>query len=126
MLEAYSLNVAVPAGTAIPFNNITLNKCNDVTQNGPASFQLNKCGVYQVSCDCSAAAASTIQLFKDGVAQPQAQSTGSSPCFTTYVQVPQNNNNCCPCSSPVNIQIRNTGTAAATFTDANVTIRKVV
>lgn len=76
-----------------------------------------------VEVDVSAAVSTTIQLYKDGVAQPQAQSTGTTPSFTTLVQVDKNNT-CCPCSSPVSIQIMNT--EATTFTDANIVITKVV
>ena len=124
MLEAYSLNVTVPADTAIPFNNLTLQKGCTATLNGVATIELNKCGVYLVECNASSATASTIQLFKNGVAQPQAQSTGNSPCFSTLVQVPTSNSTCC-CSSPTLIQIRNAGTAPATFTDANICVTKV-
>ena len=124
MLEAYSLNVEVAADTAIPFKNVTLKKGCSVELSGDSSIQLDKCGVYKISCDASAAASTTIQLFKDGVAQPQAQSTGASLGFSTLVQVPTNNS-CCPCSSPVVIQVLNTGDAAATFTNANIVVEKV-
>lgn len=125
MLEVYSLNVTVAAGASVPLNNVTLLKgCTAVTS-GASSIALNKCGVYMVSVDASSAAAATIQLFKNGVAQPQAQSTGTTPNFTTLVQVDENNN-CCPCSSATVIQVVNTGTADATFTDFNVVVTKVV
>ena len=67
--------------------------------------------------------AATIQLYKNGVAQPQAQSTGSSLAFTTLVQVPDNNS-CCPCSSGVSLQVITD--TATTFTNANVSVTKVV
>lgn len=124
MLEAYSLNVTVPASSAIPFANVTVNKGCTACLNGSSSIELNKCGVYMVSCDASSAATTTIQLFKDGVAQPQAQATGVSPSFSTLVQVPQNNS-CCPCSEPTTVQIRNGGTASATLTNANVVVTKI-
>ena len=124
MLEAYSLNVEVAANTAIPFNNISLKKCSDAVLSGVSTIQLNKCGVYKVCCNASSAASATIQLYKNGVAQPQAQSTGTSNAFTTLVQVPTNNCGC-PCSSPVEIQVLNTGDASATFTDANITVEKI-
>jgi len=124
MLEAYSLNVTVPTDSAIPFNNVTIRKGCTVELNGVSTIELNKCGVYMVEVDASSAAATTIQLFKEGVAQAQAQSTGTSPSFTTLVQVSENNSKCC-CSSPTNIQIRNAGDASATFTDVNVVVTKV-
>lgn len=124
MLEAYSLNVTVPADTAIPFNNLTLQKGCTAILNGVATIELNKAGVYAVECDASSTAASSIQLFKDGVAQPQAQSTGTNPNFTTLIQVSTNNSACC-CASPVTIQIKNIDEAAATFTDINICVTKV-
>lgn len=124
MLEAYSLNVTVPADSAIPFNNVTIQKGCTAILSASATIQLNKCGVYMVSVDASSATDATIQLFKDGVAQPQAQSIGTSPSFVTLVQVDQNNSNCC-CSSPTLVQVRNAGTASATFTNANIAVTKV-
>ena len=122
MLEAYSVNVAVTANTAIPFNATSIEKGCTARLTSPTTIELNKCGVYMVACDASAAAATTIQLSKDGVLQPQAQSTGITPSFVTLVQVP-NNNTCCACSSPVTLNILNT--TEATFTDVNVVITKV-
>ena len=123
MLEVYSLNVEVPADSVIPFNNVSIKKGCAAVESAPSTIQLNKCGIYEVSVDASAAAEATIQLAKDGLLQPQAQSTGTSLSFTTYVQVPENNT-CCPCSSPTLLQVFNTG-AAATFTNVNVTVSKV-
>lgn len=125
MIEAYSENVAVAIDTAIPFNSMTIQKGCTVTHPSPDTFNFNKCGVYMVSFDGSVEAETTVQLFKDGVAQPQAQSTaGSAPNFVTLVQVDKNNSSCCACSSPVSIQIKNTG-AAATFTNCNICITKI-
>ena len=124
MLEAYSLNVTIPASSAITFNNTSIRKGCTAELSGAATIELNKCGVYMIAFDGSLATATTVQLFKDGVAQSQAQSTGTSPSFITLVQVTENNCGC-PCSSPTNIQIRNTGASAATFTDANVCVTKV-
>lgn len=123
MLEAYSLNIDVAADTAIPFQNVSLKKGCTAELSGANTIELNKCGVYMVSCDASASVSTTIQLYKDGVAVPQAQSTGVTPAFTTLVQVPDNNS-CCPCASGVSLQVMNT--TAATFTDVNVVITKVV
>ena len=123
MLEAYSTNIAVAANANIPFNSVSLKKGCTAVKSAPDTINLNKCGVYMVAVDCSASATTTIQLVKDGVLQPQAQSTGSSPSFTTLVQVDHNNSNCA-CDSPTVIQIRNS--EAVTLTDANITITKVV
>lgn len=123
MLEAYSTNLAVTANSNIPFNSTSLQKGCTVTKPSADTFNLNKCGVYMVAVDVSATANTTIQLVKDGVLQPQAQSTGQSPSFVTLVQV-DHNNSCCACASPTVIQVRNT--SAETLTDANITITKVV
>ena len=124
MLEAYSLNVTVATDTAIPFNNTTIEKGCTAKLTAPSTIQLNKCGVYMVSFDASSATASTVQLYKNGIAQPQAQSTGTTPTFTTLVQVTENNT-CACCSSPTIIQVLNVGDAEATFTDTNIVITKV-
>ena len=124
MFEAYSLNVEVPATSAVPFKNVTLDKCNDINLSGDSTIHLNRCGVYEVCVDSSATAASTLQLYKNGVAQPQAQSTGGTPSFVTFVQVPTNNSNC-PCSSPVTIQVMNPTDAAETITNVNITVRRL-
>ena len=125
MVEAYSLNVEVAADSAIPFNNEFIEKGCTATLTSPGTINLNKCGVYMVSVDASSATAASIQLFKNGVAQAQAQSTGTSPSFLTLVQVDKNNS-CCACTSPVTLQVKNIGSASATFTDVNVVVTKVV
>ena len=123
MLEVYSTNLEVGADTAVTFNNTTVKKGCTAELSSPSAIALNKCGVYMVSVDASTEAATTIELSKDGVMQPQAQATGTNPCFTTLVQVP-NSNSCCCCSSPTLLQVINTG-AAATFTNVNIVVTKV-
>lgn len=122
MLEVYGTNVTAVANTPLPFNNTSVKKGCTAELESPSTIQLNKCGVYMVSFDGSTAADNTVQMFKDGVAQPQAQSTGTSPSFVTLVQVDHNNNNCC-CSSPVNLRF--IPTAAGTFTSINVCVTKI-
>ena len=95
MLEAYSINVSVGANSPIPFNAVSVEKGCTAILSSPTTIELNKAGVYMVACDVSTATANTIQLSKDGVLQAQAQSTGTSPSFTTLVQVDKNNTNCC-------------------------------
>lgn len=123
MLEAYSLNITAGANSNIPFNSTSLIKGCTVTKPSADTINLNKCGVYMVACDVSAGASTTIQLYKDGVAQAQAQSTGSSPSFTTLVQVDHNNCPCNACESPTVLQVRNT--TATTLTDANITVTRI-
>lgn len=124
MLEAYSLSVSVAPDNAIPFNSTTINKgCAEVLASAD-TVELNSRGVYLVEFDSSLATATTVQLFKDGVAQSQAQSTGTTPNFSTLVQVGRNNCGCC-CSSPVRIQIKNVGSGSSDFTDAHVVVIKL-
>ena len=122
MLEAYSTNITVGANSNIPFNSTSLIKGCTVTKPSADTINLNKCGVYMVECDISAAASTTIQLYRNGVAQPQAQGTGLTPNFTTLVQVSEDNT-CCACTSPTVLQVRNT--VAGTLTDANITVTKI-
>ena len=122
MLEAYSLNVTVTANSAIPFNNVTIEKGCTARLTAPATIELNKKGVYIVYFDGVAGTSTTVQLYKDGVAQPQAQSTGTAVSFVTLVQVP--NDNCCACSSSPTV-LRVVNTTAGTFTNANVAVTKL-
>ena len=124
MLQVYSLNVTAAAGATFPLTSVTLQKGCTAELVGAGSIQLNKCGIYMVAVDADAAAASTIQLTKNGVLQPQAQSVGTSPTFTTLVQVPQSNTNCC-CTSPTTIQVVNPTAAAETLTSLNVVVTKL-
>ena len=126
MLQAYSTDITVAIGAAIPFNSVTLSKGCTATHPSPDTFNLNKCGIYMVSVDASTAAEATIQLYKDGVALPQAQSTGgSAQSFVALVQTDKNNS-CCPCASPTVLQVRNESAAEVDFTDVNICITKVV
>ena len=122
MLEAYSVNADVGATSPIPFNNVSLKKGCTSTMSGNATIELNRCGVYMVSFDGASSVETTVQMTKDGVAQPQAQSSGVALSFTTLVQVPKNNCGC-PCSSPTTLQFMNE--TAATFDSCNIVITKL-
>ena len=121
MLEVYSLNVDVTADSAVPFQN-TFQKGHTSELSGTNTIKLNKCGVYMVSIDASAEASTTLQLYKDGIAQPQAQNTDLNPSFVTLVQVPENNS-CCPCSSATSLQIINS--TATTLNSVNCCVTKI-
>ena len=123
MLEVFSTNVTVPANGAVPFNNSTVSKGCTAVLSAPTTIDLNKCGVYMVAVDGSAAASVTLQLTKDSILQPQAQSTGTSPSFVTLVQVDKNNS-CCPCSSPTILRLISPN--GGTLTNVNMTVTKVV
>lgn len=133
MLQAYSLNTTVAADTAIPFNTIRLEKGCTARLVSPTTVQLNKAGVYCIKVNASieptAVGDVSIQLSKDGVLLPDAQSiaTGAvgdleSLSFDTLVQVPTNNS--CACYvSPTTLQVING--PAATYDNITISVTKV-
>ena len=123
MLQVYSINQAVSANGVVPFNNVVIDKGCAENLSGVGTIELNKSGVYEVTVDGVASTATTLQLFKNGVALPQAQSTGTTLAFTTLVQVINNNCNCNICSSPVTLQVKNT--TETTLTNVNITVDKL-
>ena len=122
MLNAYSQNVEVTALGAVPFENVSLVKGETALMASPQTIQLNRCGVYAVDFAGSAAAAQTVQLYKNGVPQQQAIATGTTPVISTLVQV-QANNGPCACQAPTNLQI--IATNAGTLTAASIRITKI-
>lgn len=135
MLQAYSSNLTVAENAAFPFNNITVDKGCAETLSAPASIQLNQRGVYLVEVDGfatpDAATLVSVQLFINGVAQPQAISsftgvaaTADTFNFKTLVQVTDNN---CPCNcaaSPTVLQVRN-GITGLTDAHINIVVTKL-
>lgn len=130
MLQAYSSNLTVPAGGVFPLQNVTIDKGFAETLSAPASIQLNSRGVYLVEVDGfatpDAATLVTIQLYSNGVALPQAQSSFTGVVdavgnfsFKTLLQVTGNNCQCNCVSSPTVLQIGNGDTA---LSDAHINI----
>lgn len=126
MIQAYSNNITVESAQAIPFNNTQTYKGCTVAHGSPATFELNKCGVYLVEFNGSAAAAVSAQLYVNGVARPGAQATGTAVAFSDTIVVPNDNSRCNPCTSPTVVQVVNTGAAAGTFDVTNIIITKIV
>lgn len=151
MIEIYSKNITVGENELIPFNIVSLKKGATVTNSGSYELVFNQCGVYQLTvsavakpatatttedaneaaaaAEADATTAVSINLIKDGVVIPQAQSEETSTdaaalSFSTLVQVNRNNNPCV-CSTPVVCSIRNTG-VAATFSSIDVVVTKIV
>ena len=122
MIQAYSINVDSQAGAAVPFNNIVVDKGAAECIPTPSTITLNRCGVYKVEVTGNAATAGTIQLYVDGVAQPQAISTGTTVELNTLIQSNRNNNNCC-CSKPVTVQVITP--AELTLTMINIIVTKL-
>lgn len=136
MLQVYSSNLAVEANTVFPFNNVVMDKGCGETLSAPATIQLNKQGIYLVEMDGfatpDAATEVSVQLYVNGVAQPQAISTFVPAAvtdtrtfgFKTFVRVTQNN---CPCnclSAPTTLQFMN-GTTAVSDAHINVVITQI-
>ena len=135
MLQGYSSNLDVAANSAFPINNVTVDKGCGENLSGPASVQLNQRGVYLVEVDGfgtgAAAGVNTVQLYVNGVAQPQAISSVTTAAdtvdtfgFKTLVQVANNN---CPCNcvaSPTILQVLN-GAQALTEGHINIVVTKI-
>ena len=135
MLQAYSSNLTVPANTAFSFNNAVVDKGRAETLTTPASIQLNQRGVYFIQVDGyatgSEAMEDSIQLYVNGVAQPQAVSTVtlatasiSNFNFNCLVQVATNN---CPCNCitrPTTLQVMN-GDSDLTDGHINIIVTKL-
>lgn len=135
MFQGYSSNLTVAANTAFPFNNTYVDKGNAETLSGPATIQLNQRGVYLAKVDGyatgAAAGSETIQLYINGVAQPQAISafdlttTGATNfSFASLIQVAANS---CPCNYVVNptvVQVMN-GDADVVDAHINIVITKI-
>lgn len=142
MIEIYSKNITVGENELIPFNIVSLKKGATVTNSGSYELVFNQCGIYQLTlsavaepaaaaapAETSTASTISVNLIKDGVVIPQAQSeetsTGAAALsFSTLVQVNRNNNPCV-CSTPVVCSIRNTG-VAATFSNIDMVVTKIV
>ena len=127
MLQVYSNGLTFVDGAAIPLNNIVIQKGCTVILGAPATIELNKAGVYMVSCDVAASAGTgTVQMYKNGVAQPFAKAIidADSGSFTSLVQVPNNNCKCNCLTSPTTLQFIADSTAAITG-DINVVVTKI-
>jgi len=136
MLQVYSDNLTVAAATALSFNNVVLDKGCAETLSAPATIQLNQRGVYLVEMDGygspDAVTEASIQLYVNGVAQPQAISSFMTADetdianfnFKTFVRVFENNCNCNCLTSPTTLQFMNGETALANA-HINVVITKI-
>ena len=135
MLQAYSSNITISANTAIPFNNVVLDKGCGETMSGVSTIQLNQRGVYLVEFDAyatpDATTAVSAQLYVNGIAQPQAISSFMGTAvtatdtlsFKTFVQVSENNCNCCY-TSPTILQVM-LGDTAVSDAHVNIIVTKI-
>ena len=135
MLQVYSNNLTVDANAVFPFNNVVVDKGCAETLNAPATIQLNQRGIYLVEMDGfatpDAATEVSVQLYVNGVAQPQAVSSFVPAAvtdtrtfgFKTFVRVLTNNCQCNCLTSPTTIQFMN-GETAISDAHINVVITK--
>ena len=131
MLQVYSDNVTIAAEQVFPFNNVVVDKGCAETLSAPATIQLNQRGVYLVEVDGyatpDATTEVTVQLYVNGVAQPQAKSTFMGTAvtatdtfgFKTFVRVTENNCQCNALTSPTILQVMNLETS---LSDAHINV----
>lgn len=136
MLQVYSSDLTVSANTVFPFNNVVLDKGCAEALSAPATIQLNKQGVYLVEMDGfatpDAATEVTVQLYVNGIPQPQAISSFVPAAvtdtrtfgFKTFVRALENNCNCNCLTSPTTIQFMN-GDTALSDAHINVVVTKI-
>lgn len=136
MLQVYSDNLSIQANTAFSFNNVVVDKGCAENLSAPATIQLNQRGVYLVEMDGyatpEAATAVSVQLYVNGVAQPQAISSFVPASvtdtrtfgFKTFVRVLENNCNCNCLTSPTTLQFMN-GETEVSEAHINVVITKI-
>lgn len=123
MLQAYSINIDAAADSIVPFNNVIVEKGCSEELTGVGTIELEKAGMYLVLVNGTASASTTVQLVRNGVALPQAQSTGTTLAFSTYIQVQGNNCNCNCRTSPTTLQLQNA--TAVTLENINIVVQKV-
>lgn len=134
MIEAYSNNINVATDATIPFMNIHIQKGCTAKIESSGTIELNKAGIYMVAVNVAGAPTSdgdmSIQLYKNGIAQPQAQSivdgttaAAANMSFTTLVQAKENNT-CSCCTSPTFIRVVNTG-VPVDYTVTNIVVTKI-
>ena len=131
MLQVYSDNLSIASEQAFPFNNVVVDKGCSENLSAPATIQLNQRGVYLVEVDGfatpDATAEVTVQLYVNGIPQPQAKSSfvGTAVTatnnfgFKTFVRVMENNCQCNCLTSPTIIQVMNLETS---LSDAHINV----
>lgn len=102
MLRTYSKSITATANTAIPFNTDKINIGTAVKHPNATNINVNRPGFYMVTLDVSftssTAGLSSIQLYADGVAIPDAIITETivadsynNSSFTTIIQANRGN-----------------------------------
>ena len=132
MLQAYSENVQFNENSPIAFNNIKTLKGKSSSLQGVSTIVFNECGLYKVtvngSITASAAGVDTIQLYRNGVADPGGQvsftaAEGSTTAFSFETTIQAEPNKPCPCSSPTIINVNNGEIAGTGY--INIVVDKI-
>ena len=125
MIYVYSISSQTVATEGpVQFTTIGVQKGRGITQTTETTLTINCPGTYEIAFNGTAAAASTLQLYLNGEAVGGALAEGTSLAFTALAAV---NPNCCAVTTnlPARLQVLNTGDAAATLSNAALTIMKV-
>ena len=125
MLYVYSISdQTVAIEGPVQFTTVGIQKGRNIVQTTETTLTINCPGIYEVTFNGTAAAASTLQLYLNGEALPGALAEGTSLAFTALAQV---NPNCCAITNnlPARLQVVNVGAAAADLSNAALTILKV-
>lgn len=136
MIQLYSDGLAVAAGAAVPFNNITYAKGNSAVHSAPATTLLNQRGVYLVKVDAYGSVAEAgdfgVQVVVNGVPRPEAinlstVAVGDLASVSTNCIVTVQENNCpCNCvAAPTTIQVINPAEVASADAHYNMIVTKL-
>ena len=135
MLQVYTLAQTLVGQQPVSFTNRVLIKGCTASLGAPATIDLNKAGVYVVSCNATITGGATagdgsLQLYRNGVAQPFAKAEATlatddlvSVGFETLIQVQENNTRCC-ITSPTSLQVIYEGVDATG--DINLVVTKLI
>lgn len=136
-LSAYTNSVqsVIAQGSVLFNNNDVLTGCSISHAAGSSTIQLNKAGLYLIefNADASTTATSggtiTLQLFKNGVIVPGAESTSTATSNTavntlSFSKVIQVLNSCNCVNNQTNITVVNTNSAIS-MSNANIVVVKL-
>lgn len=137
MIEVYTKNQTVLAGSALPLSNVSIDKGCDCKLVGSSTINLTRHGIYRVAVSVNAIANDggdiALQLSRNDLTLAGAVATETagditskhSLSFETLIEGTDSSscaNGCC--KSPVSVQIVNTG-VAITLANLNVSVTKV-
>ena len=129
MLRTYSSNITATANEPIPFNVDKITRGATITHPSPTNIQVNSPGYYAISLDASfsgTAGLTSIQLYADGVAIPDAiitetlvDSQVTDASFNTIIKAS-------PAITNNNVKLTIVPTTALTITNIAFGINRVI